>query len=91
MENFNKEEVSVFKKLNYRHQQLLIKLSELNERLHYSTISLGGDYPLEINELVQNPTDGSHMNNYANQLDYLQSKLTFMFKHIERLEHLVSK
>lgn len=91
MENFNKEEVSVFKNLNHRHQELLRKLSEVNERLHHSNISLGGEYPLQADKTAQNTTDGSHINNYTNQLDYMERELNFMFNHIGVLEYLVRK
>ena len=85
------EEVSIFEGLNYRHQELLRKLSEVNERLHRSTISLGGEYPLKENKIIESPADGSHINNYVYQLNYMENTLTHMFNHIEVLESLVRK
>lgn len=91
MEDFNKEEVSVFKGLNYRNQMLLEKLFELNKRLHNSTISLYGEYPLKENKVTELQTDGSHLKYYANHLNNMECTLTEMFDHIEVLEYLVSK
>jgi hypothetical protein len=85
------EEVSVFEGLNYRHQMLLEKLFEVDKRLHRSTISLGGEYPLKENKTTESITDGSHINNYANQLNNMESVITEMFNHIEVLEYLVRK
>jgi hypothetical protein len=85
------EMVSVFEGLNYRHQMLLEKLFEVDRRLHRSTISLGGEYPLKENKTTESITDGSHIKNYANQLNNMEGLLTEMFNHIEVLENLVRK
>jgi hypothetical protein len=91
MENIMGEEVSVFEGLNYRHQMLLEKLWDLNKRLHISTVSLGGEYPLKASKDSDSSTEGNHINNYVNQLDNMEGLLTEMFNHIEVLENLVRK
>lgn len=85
------EKVSIFEGLNYRHQMLLEKFFELNQRLYVSNVSLGGEYPLKENTTTESITDGSHIKNYANQLNNMESVLTQMFNHIEVLENLVRK
>ena len=85
------EEVSIFEGLNYRHQMLLEKLFELNKRLHISTVSLNGEYPLKEILGTELQTDGSHIKNYANQLNNMEGLLTETFNHIEVLENLVRK
>ena len=91
MEDFKKEEVSVFQNLNFRHHVLLGKLLEIEGRLHNSTISLGREYPLKENKIIESPTDDNHISNYVTHLNYMENTLTNMFNHIEKLEYLVCK
>ena len=91
MENLKKEEVSVFEGFNYRHQQLLEKLSELESRLHSSITLLGGEYPLKESKELDTTLKSNHLDNYSTQLNYMEHLLVHMFDHIEVLEHLVCK
>lgn len=92
MENvIKKNPTCVFENLNHRHQELLDKLSELNDRLYNSTVLLCGEYPLKEQESVERDSYESHINSYVNQLDYMQSTLSYMLNHIEMLENIVLK
>lgn len=89
----NKSE-SILEQLTYRHSMLFHQLVEAKNRLNNVTLSLGGNYEIERENLkVDGLTEPeyNHVSVYQSLLNSTEIILTDIYCDLERLEQLASK
>ena len=85
---------SILSDLTYRHSMLFHKLVEAKNRLNNVTLSLGGNYEIERENLkVDGLTEPeyNHVSVYQSLLNSTEIILTDIYCDLERLEQLASK
>ena len=85
---------SILEQLTYRHSMLFHQLVEAKNRLNNVTLSLGGNYEIERENLkVDGLTEPeyNHVSVYQSLLNSTEIILTDIYCDLERLEQLASK